>query len=202
MIGSRSPHTISVGARRRGRGGRSASPAGRAGRSIVRRCAGTPREPRGRRARRSRGPARRCRRRLEPERAPSSAADGRGPRRASRRDVSSGSTSSAPRQRGRAQQQVDLAAEAAAGDEHEALAALGELVGKLHRDPAAERVPDERRALVAERDQQVADAAGVARRASSRRAALPTPVPEQVRRDHREAAARCGSRAPMWPTWT
>ena len=52
-------------------------------------------------------------------------------------------------------------AETAAGDEHEPLAALGELVGELHRDAAAERVPDDRDAVVAERGQQVADAAGV-----------------------------------------
>ena len=48
------------------------------------------------------------------------------------------------RQRGGAQDEVHLAAEPAAGDEHEALRALGELVGELHRDAAAERVPDAR----------------------------------------------------------
>ena len=58
-----------------------------------------------------------------------------------------------------AQHHVDLASEAAAGDEREALDALGELVGELHRDAAAERVADDRRALVAEREQQVADEA-------------------------------------------
>ena len=72
-------------------------------------------------------------------------------------------------QRRRAQDRADLRAEAAAGDEHEPLDHLGELVGELHRDPAAERVADERRALVAERER--ADRAGRRRapRASSRR---------------------------------
>src|SRR5665213_212176 len=40
-----------------------------------------------------------------------------------------------------AKQPVDVAAEAAAVDQDESLAALGELVGELHRDPSAERVP-------------------------------------------------------------
>jgi hypothetical protein len=43
----------------------------------------------------------------------------------------------------RAQQQVDLAAEPAARRQHEPLGALRELVGQLHRDAAAERVPDD-----------------------------------------------------------
>ena len=64
-------------------------------------------------------------------------------------------------QRGRAQHRADLAAEAAAGDQHEALDALGELVEELHRDAAAERVPDDARALDADRGEQVADAGGV-----------------------------------------
>ena len=65
------------------------------------------------------------------------------------------------RQRGGAQQKVQLAAQPAAVHEHQTLAALGELVGKLHHDPAAERVPHERRALVAEGHHQVANAARV-----------------------------------------
>ena len=65
------------------------------------------------------------------------------------------------RERGGAQQQVDLAAEAAAGDQHEPVAALGELVGELHRDAAAERVADDGHVVVAERGKEVADAAGV-----------------------------------------
>ena len=80
--------------------------------------------------------------------------------------------------------------EAAAGDEHEALAALGELVGELHRDAAAERVADDRRALVAERGQQVAHAAGVRaeRVVAARRRRLA--VAEQVGRDQREVLAQ------------
>ena len=54
---------------------------------------------------------------------------------------------------------MDLAAEPAAGDEREALAALRELVGELHRDAAAERVADDGRALVAERERDVAEPA-------------------------------------------
>ena len=84
---------------------------------------------------------------------------------------------------------MHLAAEAAAGDEHEALDALGELVGELHRDAAAERVADDRRALVPERDEQVAHAAGeraerVVAARLGRRA-----VAEQVGGDHRVALA-------------
>ena len=63
-------------------------------------------------------------------------------------------------QRGGAQHGADLGAEAAAGDQHQALDHLRELVGELHRDPAAERVADQGRALVAEREQEVAQAGG------------------------------------------
>ena len=64
------------------------------------------------------------------------------------------------RERGGAQHGTDLRAEPAAADQHEALGGLGELVGELHRDAAAQRVPDERRAIVTERDEQVAQAGG------------------------------------------
>jgi hypothetical protein len=56
---------------------------------------------------------------------------------------------------------VDLTAQAAAGDEHQALASLRELVAELHRDGAAERVADHGNAVVPERGQQVPHAAGV-----------------------------------------
>jgi hypothetical protein len=56
---------------------------------------------------------------------------------------------------------VDLAAQAAAGDEHQPLAAFRELVGELHRDAPAERVPDDRGAPDVQRGQQVTHAAGV-----------------------------------------
>ena len=96
--------------------------------------------------------------------------------------MSSGRTSSEPGSVDGAQHRVHLAAEAAAGDEHEALAALGELVGELHRDPAAERVADDRRAVVAERDHRVADGArvGAERVVAARLGRLA--VAEQVRR--------------------
>ena len=61
------------------------------------------------------------------------------------------------RKAGRPQQRGDLATQAAAAHEHQPLAVLGELVGELHRHAAAERVPDERRPLMAEGDQQIAD---------------------------------------------
>ena len=84
-----------------------------------------------------------------------------------------------------AQQRMDLATEPAAGNEHEPLAALGELVGELHRDPAAERVADDRRAVVAEGDHRVANRAriGAQRVVTARLRGLA--VPEQVRRQHR-----------------
>ena len=102
------------------------------------------------------------------------------------------------RQRGGAQQQVDVAAEAAAGDQHEPLGALGELVGELHRDAAAERVADHGDAVVAERGQRRRARRWRARRASSRRAGVAdSPWPEQVGRDHREVLAQQrGDRAP------
>ena len=85
---------------------------------------------------------------------------------------------------------MHLAAEPAAGDEHQALDALGELVGELHRDAAAERVPEHRHALVAERRGDVARAAGVGaeRVVAARRRRLA--VAHQVRRDQREALAQ------------
>ena len=85
---------------------------------------------------------------------------------------------------------MHLAPQPAARHEHEPLAALGELVGELHRDPAAERVPDHGHALVAERRQHVAHAARVRaeRVVPARRRRLA--VPEQVGREHREVLAQ------------
>jgi AcrR family transcriptional regulator len=57
---------------------------------------------------------------------------------------------------GEAKDEADVGAEAAAGDQHQALAALGELVGELHRDPTAERMADHRCAFDAERSAQIA----------------------------------------------
>ena len=61
----------------------------------------------------------------------------------------------------RPQQRAHLLAEAAAADEHEALRHLRELVGELHGDAAAQAVPHDGGALVAEHAEQVADAGGV-----------------------------------------
>ena len=59
-------------------------------------------------------------------------------------------------QGGRAQQRADLAAEPAAGDEHEPVDPLGEEVGEDHRDAAAQRVPDQGHLGDAELVEQVA----------------------------------------------
>jgi hypothetical protein len=79
---------------------------------------------------------------------------------------------------------MNLSPETAAVDQHEALAALGELVGELHRDPATERVADDRRALVAERDHDVADPArvGAERVVAARFGGLA--VAKQIGREH------------------
>ena len=91
------------------------------------------------------------------------------------------------------QQQVHLAAEAAAADQHEALAELGELVGELHGHTAAERVADERRALVPEDEQQVAEQGrvGAQRIVAGRLRRLP--VAEKIRREDREPAGQAGA---------
>jgi hypothetical protein len=60
-------------------------------------------------------------------------------------------------QGGAAQERADVVTEAAAGDQDQALGALGELVEELHRDATAERVADDRRPLDPDRRQQVAD---------------------------------------------
>ena len=64
-------------------------------------------------------------------------------------------------QRGCPQQRVDLGAQPAAVDEHEALAEHGVLVGELHGDAATQRVADHGRPPVAEHDEQVAKAGRV-----------------------------------------
>ena len=87
-------------------------------------------------------------------------------------------------QRGGAQDRADLGAEPAAGDEHQPLDHLRELVGELHRDPAAERVADDGRPLVAERQQQVAQAAGEGAERVVAAAGLGGAVAGQVGGDH------------------
>ncbi len=68
--------------------------------------------------------------------------------------------------------------------EHEALDSLGELVEELHGDAAAKRVPDDRRAVYADRGEQVADAGGVGteRVVAARRGGVA--VADQVGGDH------------------
>ena len=87
---------------------------------------------------------------------------------------------------------MDLAAETAAPDQDEALDALGELVGELHRDPAAEGVADDRGAVVAEGGDEVADAARVgAERVVAARLGR-VAVAEQVGRDDRVLGGEAG----------
>ena len=64
-------------------------------------------------------------------------------------------------QRGGAQHEMDLASEASARDEDQALGEGRVLVGELHGHPAAERMPDHRGAAVSQRDQYVAHAGSV-----------------------------------------
>ena len=88
------------------------------------------------------------------------------------------------RQRADAEQPADLATEAAGADEHEAVAALGVLVGELDGDAATERVPDDGRARHVEGLEQVAHAAGVgAERVVAERLGR-LAVTEQVGGDH------------------
>ena len=65
------------------------------------------------------------------------------------------------RKAGRPQQRADVTTQSAAAHEHETLAVLGELVRQLHGHSAAQRVPDERRSVMSQRDQQIADPARV-----------------------------------------
>ena len=141
---------------------------------------GTPRAGRRRRATRSRGRPRRRRRSGASRRR---RGRGRPARRAPAGARRRGDEEVGAREGGGAQDRADLGAEPAAGDEDEALDQLGELVGELHRDAAAERVADERRALVAEDEQQVAQAAGERAERVVARAAADAPWPGQVRGD-------------------
>ena len=101
-----------------------------------------------------------------------------------------------PRQRGRAQQRADLLAEAAARDQRQPLHALGELVEELHRHAAAERVPDDRRAIDPDRGEQVADAGGVGaeRVVAARRRGVA--VADEVGRDDGVVARRAAMPRP------
>jgi len=89
-----------------------------------------------------------------------------------------------PGQRRGSQHGAHLVSQAATGDQHQALDALGELVEELHRHAAAERVPDDRRAVHTDGREQVADARRMRAQgvvaAWRRRVA----VPDEVGRDH------------------
>ena len=78
----------------------------------------------------------------------------------------------------------DLGAEAAGGDQHHPLGALGELVGELHRHAAAEAVADHGHLVDAQHRQQVAHAVGVAAHAVVGARLGRLPVAQQVRGDH------------------
>ena len=77
-------------------------------------------------------------------------------------------------ERGAAKQRAHLVAEAAARDQRQALGALGELVEELHRDPAAERVADDRGALDPRSRSAGRGCWRRGRRASSRRGPRPS----------------------------
>ena len=82
---------------------------------------------------------------------------------------------------------MDLLAEPAGRDQRHPLHVLGEEVGELHRDPAAERVAHDGAALEAEHRQQVADPGGV----GAQRVVAPglgrAAVADHVGGDHRVA---------------
>jgi len=77
----------------------------------------------------------------------------------------------------------DLGSQAPGGHQHEPLGALGELVGELHRDPAAEAVAHDGHLVDAEDRQQVAHPVGVAAEGVVGARLVGQPVTEQVRRD-------------------
>ena len=90
----------------------------------------------------------------------------------------------------RPDRRAHLGAEAAGGDQDHPLGALGELVGELHRHPAAEAVPDHGHLVDAEHGEQVAHAVGVAADAVVGARLVREPVAEQVGGDHRVAAGQ------------
>ena len=81
------------------------------------------------------------------------------------------------------EQRAHRAAHSPAAHQHEALAAVGELVGELRRHAAAERVPDDGDPVDLEHAEEVAHPVGVARHRVVGPRLLGAPVPEQVRRD-------------------
>ena len=92
------------------------------------------------------------------------------------------------RQRDRPDRRCDLAAEPAGGDQHHALGALGELVGELHGDTAAEAVPDDGHLVDAEDREQVSHTVRVAAQAVVGARLVRLAVPEEIGRDDGVAA--------------
>ena len=90
----------------------------------------------------------------------------------------------------RADRRAHLGAEAAGGDQDHPLGALGELVGELHRDAAAEAVADDGDLVDAEQGEQVAHAVGVAADAVVGAGLRRQSVAEQVGRDDGVAAGQ------------
>ena len=91
----------------------------------------------------------------------------------------------APRCGDEAEERAHLLAEPAAGDQHQPLAHLGELVGELHGHTAAEAVADERGPLDVEHDEEVADARRVGAQAVVAAGLGGLAVAQQVRGDRR-----------------
>ena len=77
----------------------------------------------------------------------------------------------------------DLGSESAGADQDQPLGPLGELVGELHRHPAAEAVADHGGPVDAEQGEQVAHAVGVAADAVVGARLRREPVTQQVRGD-------------------
>src|SRR6185436_4553899 len=96
------------------------------------------------------------------------------------------------RQREQAQQEVDLLAQAATRNEHQAFGALGELVRELHRNAAAERLTDQRRALVTQREHEVTNPARERPERVVAARLLGFAVAGEVGRDHREVLRERG----------
>ena len=181
IIGSRSPQTMSVGSPGRKVGDPRADALAR---EVHDRAGGVQEGHRaaGRRARPARRPPLPGRGSIQPSGGP--ALSRRRPRtqpapRQQRR------RSSAPGRAAARSREADLGAQPPLADEGEALHALGELVGQLHRHPATHRVPDHADARVPEGGHQVAQPA----RVGAERVVAPRlgrdPVAEQVGRHDR-----------------
>ena len=93
------------------------------------------------------------------------------------------------RKRGGTKHRIDLEPEPSAGDEHEALGHLRELVGELHRDTTAERMTDQRHAVVPERHQHITQERGQRSERVVAAARAGRPVSREIDREHGGVAA-------------